>query len=83
MASCIYITRKQNTVVHRFSRHRFSRNPNLVENFAVTNHFYSIKLQYSRIFNLVDCNFFVAFNIIYYFFVVFHLIYCAHEVMLL
>ena len=42
------------TVVDRFSRHRFSRNPDLVENFAVTNHFYSIKIQYSRKFDLVD-----------------------------
>ena len=38
----------------RFSIHRFSRNPDLVENFAAPNHFYSIKLQYSRNFNLVD-----------------------------
>ena len=44
----------QITVVDRFSRHRFSRNPDLVENFAVTNHFYSIKIQYSRKFDLVD-----------------------------
>ena len=44
----------RNTVVPRFSIHRFSRNPDLVEKFAVTNHFYSIKLQYSRNFNLVD-----------------------------
>jgi len=42
------------TVMPRFSIHRFSRNPDLVENFAATNHFYSIKLQYSRNFNLVD-----------------------------
>ena len=42
------------TVVDRFSRHRFSRNSDLVENFVVTNHFYSIKFQYSRKFNLVD-----------------------------
>ena len=28
------------TVVDRFSRYRFSRNPDLVENFVVTNHFY-------------------------------------------
>ena len=41
-------------MVDRFSRHRFSRNPDLVENFAVTNHFYSIKIQYSRKFDLVD-----------------------------
>ena len=51
-----------NTVVDRFSRHRFSRNPDLVENFAVTNHFYSIKIQYSRKFDLVDY-FFVALHI--------------------
>ena len=41
------------TVVDRFSRHRFSRNPNLVENFALNNHFYSIKIQYGRNFNIV------------------------------
>ena len=45
---------ERTTVVDRFSRHRFSRNPDLVENFAVTDHFYSIKIQYSRKFDLVD-----------------------------
>ena len=50
----VSVRRARNTVVDRFSRHRFSRNPDLVENFAVTNHFYSIKIQYSRKFDLVD-----------------------------
>ena len=40
--------------IHRFSIHRFSRNPDLVEHIAVTNHFYSIEIQYSRKFDLVD-----------------------------